>query len=114
MVIAQGDIWWADFGEPAGSEAGYRRPMMVIQSDALNSSRLTTLLCVPLSSSMRWVNAAGNVLLRASDTGLRHDSLALVMQIAAINRAQLIEHVRRVSRLQLNRVFKGIDTVLGR
>ena len=113
-MIEQGDVWWVDLAEPIGSEAGHRRPMLIVQSNSLIQSRVGTLLSVPLTSNVRWVNAPGNVLLRASDTGLRHDSVAQLLLTAAINRSQLIEHIGRAPRRQLVRVFEQLDVVLGR
>jgi mRNA interferase MazF len=69
MVIAPGEIWWADLPEPAGSEPGFRRPVMVVQGDAFNRSRIDTVVCVPLTSTLRLADAPGNVLLVAQDNG---------------------------------------------
>ncbi len=70
MVVAQGDIWWADLPEPTGSGPGFRRPVVVVQGDAFNASRIATVVCVPLTSNLRWAAAPGNVLLSARLTGL--------------------------------------------
>ncbi|WP_174280335.1 type II toxin-antitoxin system PemK/MazF family toxin [Sphingomonas bacterium] len=59
MVIAQGDIWWADASDPAGSELGYTRPVLVVQSDRFNASTLATVLCVPLESESSGLNRFG-------------------------------------------------------
>ena len=63
MVIAQGEVWWAELGDPAGSEPGYRRPIVIVQGDAFNASSLRTVVCVVLTSNTRWAEAPGNVLL---------------------------------------------------
>ena len=73
-MIAQGEIWWADLGEPIGSAPGYRRPVLIVQCDAINASRIGTAVCVPLTSNLKWGDAPGNVILRASITGLPKDS----------------------------------------
>lgn len=78
----------------------------------MNHSRIATIVCVPLTSNLRWMGAPGNVLLKA--TGLPKDSVANVSQIVAIDRATLSERAGRVSRPLLNDVLAGIDTVLGR
>ena len=78
MVITQGDVWWADLGEPAGSEPGFRRPVLVVQGDAFNRSRIATVVCVVLTSQLKWADAPGNVLLSARATGLPKDSVANV------------------------------------
>lgn len=114
MVIAQGDILWDSLPDPVGSGPGYRRPVVVVQGDALNASRLATIVVVPLTSNLRWAGAPGNVLLRPRRTGLSKDSVANVSQIVAIDRSVLTEQVGKVSKAQLELVLKGIDVVLGR
>ncbi|MEW6365987.1 MAG: type II toxin-antitoxin system PemK/MazF family toxin [Acidobacteriota bacterium] len=114
MVIAQGEVWWADMPEPTGSGPGYRRPVLVVQSDSLNRSRIGTVVCVPLTSNIKWAAAPGNVLLGAKTTGLPKDSVANVSQIVALDRSLLVERSGRLSRSNLALVFAGIDVVLGR
>lgn len=114
MVIVQGDIWWADLGEPIGSAPGYRRPVLVVQCDALNQSRVSTILCVPLTSNVKWAEAPGNVLLQVRETGLDRDSVANVSLLVALDRMLLSEHAGSVSQRKLDLVFAGIDVVLGR
>jgi mRNA interferase MazF len=114
MVIAQGDVCWADMNDPVGSGPGFRRPVVVIQGDALNRSRLATVVCVPLTSNLKWAEAPGNVLLRARATGLTKDSVANVSQVVALDRSVLGDRTGRISRNQLGLVFAGLDTVLGR
>ena len=114
MVISQGDVWWADLGEPVGSELGFRRPVIVLQGDSFNRSALRTAVAVPLTSNLRWAGAPGNVRLTARATGLPRDSVANVSQIVALDRSILIERVGRLSPSKLELVLAGIDTVLGR
>ncbi|MBI5482087.1 MAG: type II toxin-antitoxin system PemK/MazF family toxin [Deltaproteobacteria bacterium] len=98
MVVAQGEVWWADLPDPAGSGPGFRRPVVVVQGDALNRSRLATVVCVPLTSNLRWAAAPGNVLLDAAATGLPKDSVANASQIVTVDRAFLSERVGRLAR----------------
>jgi len=114
VVIAQGDIWWADLCEPQGSASGYRRPVIVVQGDALNRSRIGTVVCVALTSNLKWRDAPGNVWLSKQTTGLEKDSVANVSLLVAVDKHQLIDHVGRISRRQLERVLTGIDVILGR
>lgn len=114
MVIAQGDVCWADLPEPVGSGPGFRRPVLVVQGDAFNRSRIRTVVCVPLSSNVKWAEAPGNVLLAARSTGLPKDSVANVSQVITLDREVLTEQVGRISRKQLGLVFAGLDLVLGR
>jgi mRNA interferase MazF len=89
-VIAQGDIWWADLGEPAGSEPGLRRPVVVVQGDAFNRSAIGTVVCVVLTSKLRWAEAPGNVMLAARNSGLPKDSVANVSTSNCTGRARQI------------------------
>jgi mRNA interferase MazF len=113
-VIAQGEICWADLGEPIGSAPGYRRPVLVVQCDALNASHIGTVVCIPLTSNLRWGDAPGNIVLAARATGLPKDSVANVSLIVAVDKTQLTERVGRIARRQVNLVLAGIDVVLGR
>jgi mRNA interferase MazF len=114
MVISQGDVWWADIGDPIGSEPGFRRPVIVVQGDAVNRSRISTVVCVPLTRNMKWANAPGNVLLRSEQTGLPEDSVANVSQIVALDRGQLTECVGKVPVRQIDAILRGVDVILGR
>lgn len=114
MLISQGEVWWADLGDPAGSAPGYRRPVLVVQSDAFNRSRISTTLCVPLTSNLKWADAPGNVALTARATGLDKDSVANVSLVVAVDKDQLTERVGRVSQRKLDLVLAGIDVVMGR
>ena len=114
MVISQGDVCWAELPEPTGSGPGLRRPVVVVQGDALNRSRLATAVCVPLTSNLRWTDAPGNVLLTAAMTGLPKDSVANATQIVALDRALLEERTGRIASAKLDLLLASIDVVLGR
>ena len=114
MVVVQGEIWWADLPEPAGSEPGFRRPVVVVQGDAFNRSRIDTVVCVPLTSTLRLAEAPGNVLFEARMTGLPKDSVANVSQIVTLDKDSLTERVGKLARAKLELVLSGIDVVLGR
>jgi mRNA interferase MazF len=113
-VIAQGEVWWADLGEPAGSEPGFRRPVIVIQGDAFNRSRIATVVCVALTSNLHWAEAPGNVVLTAKVTGLPKDSVANVSQVVTLDRSSLTVRVGALPAKKLGLVLLGIDIVLGR
>lgn len=114
MVILQGEVWWAEIPPPSGSGPAFRRAVVVVQSDSLNRSRLATVVCVPLTSNVKWAGAPGNVLLDAGTTGLPKDSVANVSQVVAIDRAVLDEHVSRLPREKLDLILDGIEVVIGR
>lgn len=113
-MIHQGEVWWANLPEPLGSEAGFRRPVVVVQGDRFNRSRIKTAVCVPLTSELRWADAPGNVLLDADSTGLPKDSVANVSLVLAVNKHQLIECCGQLSDHEMLLIFNGIDTVLDR
>ena len=114
MVISQGDIWWAELPEPVGSGPGFRRPVVVVQGDSLNRSRIATVICVPLTSNVKWAKAPGNVLLIPRVTGLPKDSVANVSLIASLDKSLLTDRVGKLPRPQLGLILSGIDVVLGR
>jgi len=114
MVISQGDVCWASLRDPVGSGAGFRRPVVIVQGDSFNASRISTAVVVPLTSNLRLAAAPGNVALPSATTGLSKDSVANVSQIVAIDRESLTERVGRVTDTQLSRIMAGIDLVLGR
>lgn len=114
MVIGQCDVWWADLADPVGSAPGYRRPVVIVQSDPLNRSQLATVVCVVLTSNLRWSIAPGNVLLHARHTGLDRDFVANVSQLVTIDKRQLTERVGKVRKRQMESIFSGIDLITGR
>ncbi|MGD0652839.1 MAG: type II toxin-antitoxin system PemK/MazF family toxin [Thermoguttaceae bacterium] len=114
MVISRGDVWWADLSEPTGSGPGFRRPVVVVQGDALNRSRIATVVCVPLTSNLKWADAPGNVRLAPRFTGLSKESVANVSQIITLDKSLLAEHVGKLPQAKLGLILSGIDLVLGR
>jgi mRNA interferase MazF len=114
VVISQGEVWWADLPELSRSAPGFRRPVVVVQGDAFNRSRIATVVCVPLTSNLRWAEAPGNVLLSARLTGLPKDSVANVTQLVTLDKVSLTERVGVLPHGKLDLVLFGIDLVLGR
>ena len=114
MVISQGEIWWADLPSPTGSGPGFRRPVVVVQGDSLNRSRIATVVCVPLTSNIKWAKAPGNVLLQPRLTGLQKESVANVSQIVSLDKSLLTDRAGKLPRSQLSLLLSGIDVVLGR
>ena len=114
VTVSQGEVWWADLGEPRGSKPGFRRPVLVIQGDALNRSRIATAVCVALTSNVKWASAPGNVLLSESATGLPKESVANVSQIVTLDKSELTARAGKLPKAKLHLVLSGVDVVLGR
>jgi mRNA interferase MazF len=114
LQVSQRDVWWADLGEPVGGPSGYHRPIVIVQSDAINISRLTTYLCVPLTGNLKRQVAPWNMLLPAKATGLEKDSVAQTTLLFAVDQSQLIERTGRISERQLGQLLARLDIALGR
>lgn len=108
----RGDLWWADLGEPEGSAPGGLRPIVIVQADTYNRSRLRTLIVVGLTTNLHLAAAPGNVSIPAALGGLAHDSVANVTQVATIDRDQLIEAIGTLPRWLLEQVDHGLRRVL--
>lgn len=114
MVISQGEIWWADLPRPAGSGPGFRRPVVIVQGDALNRSKIATVVCVPLTTNMKWAEAPGNVPLEPQVTGLEKRCVANVSQIIALDKELLMRRTGKLTKGKIEQIFSGIDIVMGR
>jgi mRNA interferase MazF len=114
VVISQGDVWWADLPGAVGSEPAFRRPVVVIQGDAFNHSAIRTVVCVAVTSNLRWAEAPGNVLLPARAGGLPRRSVVNVTQVLTLHKSDLTERAGKLSASRLELVVAGIDTMLGR
>lgn len=112
MVIGRGEIWWAELPEPAGSGPGYRRPVVVMQSDQFNRSRINTVVVVVVTSNTNLANAPGNVLLPKTHTSLPQDSVANVSQLLTVDKVFLTERVSILSTRYIQRIEDGIRLVL--
>jgi mRNA interferase MazF len=111
-VIQRGEIWWASLPEPMGSEPGYRHPVLVVQSDDFNRSRIATVVGVIITSNVRLTQAPGNVFLPKKLTSLPQDSVANVSQIVTIDKTFLTEKVGTLPSHILEQVEKGLRLVL--
>lgn len=112
MVIQRGEVWWADLDEPKGSEPGYRRPLLIVQADAFNRSRLQTAIAVVLTSNLGLVEAPGNVLISKRSSGLSRDSVANVSQLVTIDRDILSARVGKLPGSTMHSVDTGLRLVL--
>ena len=107
-MIRRGQIWWADLAEPRGSEPGYRHPVLVLQQDEVNASRINTVVVCLLTSNTALARAPGNTLLPRRRTGLRRDSVANASQVATLNKADLEELVGTVPPHLMDEVAEGL------
>jgi len=112
LVVHRGEVWWTDLAEPRGSEPGYRHPVLILQADSFNRSRLQTVVGVIVSSNLGLLDAPGNVLLPAKSVGLSRDSVANLTQFVTVDRHYLEERIGRVSRKTLARVEAGLRLIL--
>ncbi|MCP2273782.1 mRNA interferase MazF [Actinokineospora diospyrosa] len=111
-MIERGAIHWADLGEPDGSRPAKRRPVLVVQADPYNASRLATVLAAVVTSNTRLAAAPGNVFLPASATGLARDSVVNVTALVTLNKTDLVEHVGDVPLVLMRDVDAGLRRVL--
>ena len=112
MVVQRGEIWWADLGEPQGSDPGFRHPVLILQADSFNRSRLRTVVGLIVSSNVGLLDAPGNVLLRAGTVGLPRDSVVNVTQFVTVDRDYLEEKVGKAAPKILAKVEAGVRLVL--
>ncbi len=110
--MQRGEIWWAELGTPQGSEPGYRRPVLIVQQDDFNQSRISTVIAIALTSNLRLVEAPGNVLLKKRWTKLPKDSVANISQIITLNKSDLSERISSLPKLKLIEIDNGLRLVL--
>ncbi len=113
-MIAQGEVWWVDLASPVGSAPGFCRPVVVVQSEAFNRSALATVVCVVITSQLKWAEAPGNVLLSPEESGLPKPSVANVTQLVRLDRAQLRDRTGRLPQRSLDEVLNGLGLMLGK
>lgn len=108
----RGEIWWAELPDPVGSEPGYRRPVVVVQDDTFNQSRINTVIVVIVTSNLQLANAPGNVLLPRDASGLPKDSVANASQIFTIDKQFLTERIGSLPEALQQELDEGLRTVL--
>jgi len=110
--MQRGEIWWASLPEPVGSEPGYRRPVLIVQSDDFTRSRISTVIVVVVTSNTRLAQAPGNVFLGKKVTGLPKDSVANISQVITVDKQFLTEKISELPPRLLEQVEKGLRLVL--
>jgi mRNA interferase MazF len=112
MVMERGEIWWASLSKPRGSEPGYSRPVLIVQSDDFNRSRIGTVIATVITSNTRLAEAPGNVLLSQKSSGLPKESVANVSQLITLDKEFLTKKVRKLANRELAAVEAGLRLVL--
>jgi mRNA interferase MazF len=112
MVIRQGELFWIELPEPRGSEPGYRRPYVVIQNNAYNSSPINTTVVCALTTNLRLAKAPGNVILKRGESGIPKASVINITQVWTVNKSELREKIGTLSRAKLREVLSGLRTLL--
>lgn len=110
--MRRGEIWWADLPEPVGAAPGYRRPVLILQADSFTTSRIATVVIVVLSTNLRLATAPGNVVISARESGLPHDSVINVSQLATLDKTMLDSAIGHVTTQMLAAVEDGVRLVL--
>ncbi len=113
VEIERGEIWWANLPEPRRSEPGYRRPVLVVQANSFNRSRIQTAIVAAISTNLGLADAPGNVLLPARSAGLTRDSVVNVSQLLTLDRSFLTERAGALPRRLQRLADEGLRTVLG-
>ncbi len=112
MVIQRGDIWWSSLPEPVGSSPGYARPVLVVQSDRFNQSKINTVVIAVISRNTNLANSEGNVLITKEQSKLPRDSVVNVTQLFTIDETQLRDYVASLSEKKMAQVDVGLRKVL--
>jgi len=111
--MTRGELWWADFGIPFGSEPGYKRPVLIIQNDFFNNSKINTTIVIPLTTNLLLADAPGNILITKQKSRLKKDSVITISQIEVIDRQRLIEKITKIDRSIIEKIENNILFILG-
>lgn len=110
--MLRGEIWWAELSDPKGSAPGYRRPVIIMQSDDFNRSRINTIIAVVITSNVKLASAPGNVLLPRKVTQLPRESAANISQVITIDKTFLTRRIAILPTRFIQRVEEGLRLVL--
>jgi mRNA interferase MazF len=111
--MKRGEVWWASLPAPTGSGRGFRRPVLVIQSDPFNHSRIATIVAAVITSNLALADSPGNVRMGKSESGLAKPSVVNVSQVVTLDRQLLTQRVRAVPGTTMRHVDEGLRLVLG-
>jgi len=111
--MIRGELWWADYGVPFGSEPGYRRPVIIVQNDYFNNSKINTTIVVPLSTNTLLADVPGNIFFEKKESKLDNDSVILLSQIGVIDKQRLVEKVSKINRDIMYKIENSILFIFG-
>ena len=112
-MVGRGQLWWAELPDPVASEPGFKRPVLIVQADTFNKSRINTVIVVAITSNLRLADAPGNVTLSKSKSGLAKESVANVSQIITVDKEFLHQQIGKLDKLTMQEVEDGVRLVLG-
>jgi mRNA interferase MazF len=111
--MTRGELWWVDYGLPYGSEPGYRRPVIIIQNDLFNNSKIKTTIVAPLSTNLLLADVPGNIFISKKDSKLTKDSVILISQTGVVDKERLIEKVSKINNAIMDKMENSILFILG-
>ena len=111
--MIRGELWWADYGIPFGSEPGYKRPVIIIQNDYFNNSKINTTIVVPLSTNVLLADVPGNIFIGKKESKLKNDSVILLSQVGVIDKQRLVEKIAKINRDIMLRIENSILFMFG-
>ena len=111
--MIRGEIWWADLGLPFGSKPGFNRPVVILQDNSFNKSKIRTIIVLSISTNLLLADAPGNILLKKEESGLPKDGVINVSQISTIDKQRLTKKIGIISRASVEKIDVGIKLILG-
>jgi mRNA interferase MazF len=111
--MKRGEIWWASLPAPTGSGPGFRRPVVIVQSNPFNQSRIATVVAAIVTSNVALADAPGNVRVAKGESGLTKPSVVNVSQLVTLDRELLTQRVRALPADTMRAVDEGLRLVLG-
>lgn len=111
--MRRGELWWASLPPPQGTGPGLRRPVLIVQSNAFNESRIGTVIVAIVTSNLALAGAPGNVRISRSDSGLPKPSVVNVSQLLTVDRTRLTKRVRALPGSAMQRIEEGLRLVIG-
>lgn len=110
--MKRGQLWWAELPKPVKSEPGYKRPVLIIQANEFNVSKISTVIVVAITSNIKLADAPGNIYLAKAKSGLSKDSVANVSQILTLDKSFLVEPIGTLDRVTISQIDEGLQLVL--